>query len=179
MELKKKQGLSLLELVVAMTLLAVVLFTATALFTSTRRGFLNFETSETSLMQTVRGTFSEMVNRIEAANQVTIPDPASIVIRVDDDDTPEDSSGDMLYTYSLVGTQILYSSQDGTAGVPSASEVVASDVTSLSFAYQTSGGNDVPNAVVIDLVVQPAMPAGAPKETLHTTVTIRGRHAEA
>lgn len=174
-ELKNNQGLSLLEIIVAITLLSVVLFTVSSLMISSRGSFLNFEKAETSLATTIYGTYEEIINNATASNQITIysnittPEVKAtsgpkIRIRVNVTD-PGDFTEDKIHTYWQDGTQIKYTLQIGSAAA-SAPVVVAEDVTSLSFTTVAK------NTIKINLTAYPTTP-GAPQENLETTIIVR------
>ena len=73
------EGFTLIELVIAIALAAVVLLSASNLLVSFGRFSTNVVRSESALMGSAVGVFEEIVGRITIANQVAIPavDPAN------------------------------------------------------------------------------------------------------
>ena len=190
---KPEKGFTLIELVIAIALSAVVLLSVSNLLIS----FGNFSTKvikgEASLMGTALGTLEEIIAQITVANKVAIPSAdanmdvpstpypagcagsACIQIRVDTADpiTPSDYSDDTVYTYWKSGSQLFRS----VTGGPAAGSVIAEDLVSLSFTKTPE------NQIKISLEAQVTSgPHSDPtknktKEFLETTVTLRSRSA--
>ncbi len=166
MELVRNQrGLGLLELIVAISLLAVVLMGATSIFLSMKKTGSSFYATESSLMEAVLAANEEMVQKITVSNSAvpdsTVAPPNSkITIKVDEANTPANTADDVTYVYALDGRHLTRKIGAGAA------VVIAKDITSLTFAPTGS------NTITIDLEVQPA---GGGKEHIKTTATARGR----
>ena len=179
---RSDEGFTLLELAISIALSAVVLLSASNLLINFGKFTSNVVKSEASLMGTALGTFEEMVGRITAANQVTIPASGiaapSIAIGVDtlNNSTPSDITDDTIYTYWQDGTQLKYKSKVGTAA-ESAVSVKAEDIYSLSFVPDATYNNQIK-------VTLEARAASGPigltsKEQLATTVVMRSRRSAA
>lgn len=169
--LKRPQaGFTLLELVIAMTLAAVVLLSATNLMVHFGKFSANTVKAEASLMGSAMGTFEEIAARISGGNQATITaGGSSIQIRVDTNGTPSDYTNDTLYTYWLNGTNLM---RTGVTG-DSSGKIIANDISSLSFVQDGT----FKNRITVTLEAQAASGAtGAKsKEHLETTVTMQAR----
>lgn len=200
------EGFTLLELIIAAALFAVVLLAASNLLVSFANFSSNLVKSESSLMGTALGAFEEITARITKANKVCIKVTAAamdvpataypadcagsgcIQIRV----SPEgvgasaDHSHDSVYTYWQVGTQIKYQSKvwnPGTSAfVTSTASVIAGDIKadSLSFTVDPSRKNHV----TIELKAEAHSGAGGTastknlsREHLVTTAIMRSRSA--
>ncbi len=169
MELARNQrGLGLLELIVAMSLLAAVLMGATSIFLSLKKTGSSFYATESSLMEAVLAANEEMVQKITVSNSA-VPDstvtPANskITVKVDEANTPTNTTDDITYVYALSGKNLTRKIGEGTA------VVIAKDITALTF---TPDGS---NTIAIEMKVQPV---GGPQENIKTTVIARGRSSQ-
>lgn len=81
--LRTAQGFTLIELIIAVVLFAVVLLSASNLMISFGKFSTRVVKSEASLMGTALGAFEEIVQKITAANEVAIkPDPCSMPLLI-------------------------------------------------------------------------------------------------
>jgi prepilin-type N-terminal cleavage/methylation domain-containing protein len=169
---RSDKGFTLIELVIAIALSAVVLLSASNLLINFGKFSANVVKNEASLMGTALGAFEEIVGKITAANEVTIPATAvaapSIEIRVDTPNTASNFADDTVYKYWKSGTQ-LFKSVGSAAG-----SAIANDINSLSFVRDTAG--PYKNHINVILEAQVAGGTGT-KEHLETTVIMRSRSA--
>lgn len=169
MELARNQrGLGLLELIVAMSLLAAVLMGATSIFLSIKKTGSSFYATESSLMEAVLAANEEMVQKITVSNSAVpdstvTPKNSKITVKVDEAGTPTDATDDKTYEYALSGKNLTRKIGTGTA------VVIAKDITALKFTRDGS------NTIVIEMKVQPT---GGPQENIKTTVIARGRSSQ-
>ncbi len=180
---RSEGGFTLIELVIALALVAVVLISASNLLINFGRFSASVVKSEASLMGTTLGAFEEIVSRITAANEVTIPaanfSAPSIDIRISPAGAPANSShaSDVYHTYWKNGNQIQYKTNTGSAPAygSGVGTVIATEITSLSF---TRPGTDK-NTINVILEAQSASgPTNSTsKEHLETTVVMRSRSA--
>ena len=179
---RQNEGFTLLELIIAIVLSAVVLLSASNLMINFGNFSTNLVKSEASLMGTALGTFEEMVGRITAANQVTIPAPSiaapSIAIGVDElsVSTPSDTADDTVYTYWQDVAQLKYKSKVGAAA-ESAVSVIANDVYSLSFVQDATDRNKI--TVTLEVRAVSGSQGLTSKEKLETTIIMRSRRSAA
>lgn len=68
----KKKALSLLELIIAITLLSVVLMTASSLLISFKKFYFDFAEKQNQVGEIYLGTLEEIVNRTRAANRISV-----------------------------------------------------------------------------------------------------------
>ncbi len=187
---RSNEGFTLLELVIAMALAAVVLLSASNLLINFGKFNSNVVKSEASLMETALGSFEEIVGRILAANKVAInktptPDAAltsypagcaadssCIQIRVDRavPTTSSDYTDDTVYTYWKSGTQLKYTIKVGT-GAASTASVLNNDITSLSFVRDATYSNKI--AITLEAQAASGPVSQTSKEHLETTVVMR------
>jgi prepilin-type N-terminal cleavage/methylation domain-containing protein len=184
---RSDKGFTLLELVIAIALSAVVLLSASNLLINFGKFSANTVKAEASLMGTSLGAFEEITKKIISANAVAInPDTALIAypgtcaagscveIRVDENlpGTLSNSADDTIYTYWQSGAQLLRS----VNGAPAAGTAIAGDINSLSFSQPVGGPK---NSVTVILEARAASgPKGeTSKEHLETVVSMRLRSA--
>jgi prepilin-type N-terminal cleavage/methylation domain-containing protein len=67
-----KKGLSLLELIIAITILSVVLMTASSILISFKKFYFDFTDKQNQTGEVYLGTLEEIVSRIKTANRVTV-----------------------------------------------------------------------------------------------------------
>lgn len=173
------EGFTLLELVIAIALSAVVLLSASNLLIHFGKFSANVIKAETSLMGTALGTFEEIVGKINVANSVDFNGSSEISMCVDtliDDGvnpphfTPSIFTDDTCYGYWLDGTQLKYKS---TGAIITPIRVIAEDISLLSFTKIDE------NRIQIILETQAASgPLNQKsKEHLETTAVMRSRSA--
>ena len=192
-----RKGFTLVELVIAVALSAVVLLAASNLLIHFGKFSANVVKNEASLMGTALGSFEEIVGKITAANEVFIPAAnfagvttlPSIDIRVGPSgQASSDHTNDIYHTYWIAGGQLYYKSAVGVHPVPAVSPAVdtpiAKDVVAANSSFVTDP-TDL-NRVQVTLEVQPqaasgglpcATPPCGPKEHLVTTAIMRSRSA--
>ena len=187
---RQNEGFTLLELIIAIVLSAVVLLSASNLMINFGNFSTNLVKSEASLMGTTLGAFEYIIINITAANAVAInPDtvlnsisyPANcaavscIQIRVSPAglgaSASSDHSSDTVYTFwrSAVDSK-LYESVNSAAGT-----AIADSINSLSFTHASTDLNRV--NVVLEARTTSGANALVTKEHLETTVTMRSRSA--
>lgn len=176
------EGFTLLELVIAISLSAVVLLAASNLLVNFGKFSANVVKSESSLMGTALGSFEEMCATITRANQVTIPATnfaaPSIDVRVSEAGSGASSvhTNDVFHTYWMTGGKLYYKNNIGAPPpAAGAGTVIAGDINLLSF---TRPDADL-NKVTVTLGAQAASGAkgATSKEHLVTTVIMRSRSA--
>lgn len=104
---KSKKALTLLELLIAITLLTVVLLTASTLLISFKKFYFDFVKRQAEVGEVSLGVLEEIVNRIKVANKISISSPTAIYIYVDNTD-PASSADDTTYLYYQSGSTIRY-----------------------------------------------------------------------
>ena len=186
------EGFTLIELVIAIALVAVVLLSASNLLINFGKFSSNVVKSEASLMGTALGAFEEITGKITAANAVAInktsPDPvlnsiayptgcvadsSCIQIRV----SPENAAAtgvhtnDTVYTYWQSGSQLFKSIGSETGSV------IAKDIFSLSFVQDTSNLNMITVTLEAQTTSGAAAGVAGAKEHLVTTAIMRSRSA--
>jgi prepilin-type N-terminal cleavage/methylation domain-containing protein len=178
-------GFTLVELVIAVALSAVVLLAASNLLINFGNFSSNVVKNESSLMGTALGAFEEISGRITMANQAAInPDTvlnataypvgcaagSCIQLRVDavSPGSPSVFTNDTLYTYWLDAGNLR---RTGVTGDSATGTIIASDVTLLTFIR--------PDAAILNeiTVTLDAQPTGGAKEHLITTAVMRSRSA--
>ena len=175
------KGFTLLELILAIALSAVVLLSASNLLINFGKFSSNVVKSEASLMGTALGAFEEIAAKIVSANQVTVPAQnvaaPSIDIRISPtgSGTSSDHTNDVFHTYWMSGGKIYYNTNINSPPASGGGTAIAGDIFSLSFARS---GTDM-NTVTIVLEAQAASgPKGEiSKEHLETTAIMRSRSA--
>jgi len=107
--LRFKKGLTLLELLIAITLLTVVFLTAATLLSSFNKFYFDFVRRESDIADISLGVLEEIGNRIRVANRITITsNAASVDITVFvDNGTPDNPADDSMHEY-------LWTQSDGT-----------------------------------------------------------------
>ena len=171
------KGFSLLELVIAIALSAVVLLTAANLLISFGNFSAGLVKSEASLMGTALGAFEEITSKITMANEVAIKpevvpnfpaypvgsaNGSCIQIRVDTSGTPSVFTDDTVFIYWLSGSDL----KRGTT-------TIANDIDSLSF---VRGVTDL-NRITINLSTVVESGSDETEEDLTTTAIMRERSA--
>ncbi|MFA5167451.1 MAG: prepilin-type N-terminal cleavage/methylation domain-containing protein [Candidatus Omnitrophota bacterium] len=177
---RSNKGFTLLELIIAIALFSVVLFSVFNLLINFGKFSTNVVKAEASLMGTSLGVFEEMVGKLTAANEVTIPAPSiaapSIAIRVDElsISTPSSTADDTIYTYWQDGTQLKYKSKVGAAAESGVS-ILANDIFSLSFTQDATYKNQI--KVILEARSASGPVSSTSNEKLETTVVLRSRSA--
>lgn len=172
------EGFTLLELVIAIALSAVVLLAASNLLINFGRFSSNVVKSEASLMGTSLGAFEEIVRRINHANQVAgVPlfGTSSTTITITVDEGTPTAHDYKNYTYWQVGSNILRTGDTGDPAAP-AGRIIAEGIVSLSFSRADATQL---NAIVVALEAQAQSGAKneTSKEVLRTTAIMRSRSA--
>jgi len=180
------QGLTLIELIVAVTLSAVVFLAASSILVNFGKFSTNVIKSESSLMGSALGTFEQIVGDITDANTVVFPAsnyPApSIDIRLSQAGSGASSSHstDVYHTYWLNTGKIYYSTLGNNTPPSGSGAAIAGDITALNFAYAKDSSNvDILNNIQVTLEAQAA---SGPQnqnsmEHLETTAVMRSRGA--
>lgn len=190
---RTKNGFTLLELMIAITLSTIVFISASNLLINFGSFTANVIKSEMTLMGAALGALEEIVGKITTANEVAIKPESNIAVPATSDPVgcvaascikirvsptgPGVSSNhadDTVYTYWKEGAQVKYQSKAGNASA-SAIRVIADDINSLSF----ERGNIYKNHITVTLK---ATTTGGPAnretgETLQTVVVMRSRSA--
>lgn len=165
-----KKGMSLIELLIAITLLTTVLATASSLLASFRKFYRDFIETQNDIGEVVLTAFEEISNRLLISNEVTITAGTKIDIMADTSDTPADFADDTKYTYrrDTADNTIKYSKDDGTE------KVIARNVAALTFELQPTGDSAL-NRVKMKISIRPQ--EGGQEREFETTITTRGRSA--
>ena len=185
---RSDQGFTLVELVIAIVLSAVVLLSASNLMINFGKFSANVVKSEASLMGTALGSFEEIVGKITNANEVainkaisadamlnSIPYPSGcaangscIQMRISPTGSgnSSDHSGDTVYIYWQSGTQLFKSVGSG------AGSAIANDISSGSLSFVRDSANQ--NHITVTLETKTA---SGTKEHLVTTAIMRSRSA--
>lgn len=192
---KNNSGVTLMELLIAMVLFALIMASATSIFITLKGLYQRYTTSETSLATTSLVAFGEMARWITTANEVTIcagAPPAACVnqpagswpriqLRVDRQrplaPTPGNIADDTTYTYWLGAGNTLRVMATGVGAFPE--QTVATGVQALSFSFVDYPDVDPAshlNRVKISLTTTQA--TGGAMERLETTVVARCRRAQ-
>jgi Tfp pilus assembly protein PilW len=157
-----RKGISLIELLIAVTLISVVGLAIVSIDFASRMGFIQAG-KRAKVSDEARFAMGHITRHIRLANRIN---PTSgnnltqIQIWIDDDKDPSNFSNDTMLTYSLSGNQILFSDTD--AGITN--EVIAQGVTSCDFTVQDGTGS-VPVVTISITVVDrptPPPPLGSP-----------------
>ena len=168
----KKKGLTLLELIVAITLLTTVLLTASTLLISFKNFYVNFIQSQAEVGEVSLAVQEEMVERIKFANWLTVTAGSRIDISVDNTD-PASPDDDTTYTYWLEGNEIRYRMRVGD-NAPGPERVIARDIVNLNFDLHPNDASAF-NMVRIEIGIQPE---GSRQENFATIIATRGRCAQ-
>lgn len=165
-------GLTLLELLVVITLLSVVLLTASTLLISFKKFYFDFVQRQSEIGEVSLGVLEEIANRIRVANRITITSPAVIYIYVDNTD-PADPADDTIHQYDLVSDRIRYRYK--IDGQPWSSRInIARHIGLLNFELQPTADPAV-NRIKITIGV---IPSGGAQQNFETTIVVRARAAE-
>ena len=157
-----KKGLTLLELLIAITILTGVLLTASAILGSFKKYYFDFVQRQSDIQDVSMGVLEEMGNRIKASNRITITtnaDSVDITVFVDNG-TPEDPADDSMHKY-------LWTKADGTikysATNPAVPETtIAKNISAFSAVLLPE------NIIEMNITVSPR--AGAPQSFKKTAV---------
>lgn len=188
------QGFTLLELIIAGAISAVVLIAVSTLLINFGRFSSDVVRTETSLMGTALGTFEEIVRRIMVANEVAIPAvdlafttpnvpyPAGcagnscIQIRVSPENLAATGAhgNDTVFTYWRAGNNLM---RRGVAGDPAAGRIIANNVASASFTRDGTNRNHI--KVVMNAETAGGPVPGVTREHLETVAILRSRSAQA
>ncbi len=188
---REVKGFTLLELVIAIALSAVVLLSASNLLINFGKFSANVVRSEASLMGTSLGAFEEITRRINIANKAAInPAPAMdvpataypagcvagscIQIRVDTASPATASvfTDDTVYTYWLNAGNLR---RTGVTGDPVGGTAIAGNITSLSFTRPGTSTNAI--SIVLEAQAASGPKSETSKEHLETTAIMRSRSA--
>ncbi|HOW59559.1 MAG TPA: prepilin-type N-terminal cleavage/methylation domain-containing protein [Candidatus Omnitrophota bacterium] len=169
---KGHEGLSLLEMIIAMALLSTVLLASSNVMTTLMRAMINLSKSEPASQTAIIQAFEDIINKVQIANAINVS-AGSITIGIDEAGTPASDADDTTYTYALYpdGTglnDLKYISQEGS-NPANAPVVLASKVVSLGFTLLDA------NRVEIKITAQPE---NAPPLILKTTIVSRCRSAQ-
>jgi prepilin-type N-terminal cleavage/methylation domain-containing protein len=172
----KRKGLTLIELIVAMTMLSVVILTSSAVLINFKKFYKGFSDKQAVVGEVSLAFLEDITNKVFLANELTInppdtpgPSGSSIAIRVDNSD-PSSTADDTVYTYWYSGTEIQRKSTNPTSGPTT----VAKDVSSLKFETQPAAGPS-PNYLKITVEIRIA---GGGTEKFETNIVARCRCAE-
>jgi prepilin-type N-terminal cleavage/methylation domain-containing protein len=196
--LRSREGFTLLELLIAITLGSVVLLAASNFLVNFAKYTSSFIKSEAVLTGATLAAFEEIVDKISFANKAVcgieaamdVPgtarpvgcstDGSCIQIRVDkvEPTTPSNYSDDTVYNYWKSGTDLYRSICP--LGVCGASSIIATGINTLSFtrvdkdnAASASYFNTI--RVVLEVRASSGVTSGALKEYMDTTVVLRGK----
>ncbi len=180
---RDENGVTLLELLIAITLFTVLLLAASNLMISFGRISSNFIRNEASLMGTALGAFEDIVGKITISNLVTIPATTVVPnpVKVPPDNSIEirvapagaatsDHLNDTIHYYWQNGSQLMYKSKIGVLAA-SADSVIAGDIVTVSFTPVAGSTNQVDVQIV-------TKPTEGPRETLRTIAVARSRSAQ-
>lgn len=170
---RSKKGLTLLELLVAITLLTTVILTASTLLISFKKFYFDFIQRQSDIGEVTLAVLEEMVNRVTVANNVSITGSSRIAIRVDNTD-PSDPDDDTIHTYWKTGDTIKYKSKVGS-NPEGPARTIAQNIGLLNFELQP-GGDPVLNWVKIAIGILP--PGGGEQQDFETTVVTRARSTQ-
>jgi hypothetical protein len=196
-----KDGLTLMEIVVALIILTAVVYAMTHLVIGFGNTSSNISKNEGALMG-AKGAFEDIVSRVTEANQITFPVSASSVVSdcavgvtacsIEVRVAPRgsaataDHTSDTYHYYWQSGNsttqnnQLMYGSRVGSPGVPTTTNVLVRDLSTLSFSLPS--GSTMTNIVQVDLEVQHKDATDnlkqSPKETLSTVVVARSRSSQ-
>ena len=193
--LRSNEGFTLLELLIALALGAVILLTASNFLVNYVKYSLNFIKSESSLMGTGLGAFEEIVDKINFANKAVcggeaamdvpstsrpagcLTDGTCIQVRCDTIsstpgyvNTPSDFTDDTVYTYWKDGSNNLCKAVN-SAGTCT---VLSTGLNTLSFT-RVDGLNTIRVQLGVQASSGPTAISGYLKEYLDTTVVMRGK----
>jgi type II secretory pathway pseudopilin PulG len=146
---KKVRGLTLLELLIAITILTGVLLTASAVLSSFKKYYFDFVQRESDIQDVSMGVLEEMGNRIKVANRITITanaDLTDITVFVDAG-TPGDPADDSMHEYlwTKADETIRYSAANPTVSP----KTIAKNISAFSAALLPD------NTVEMDITVSP------------------------
>ena len=158
---KKVRGFTLLELLIAITILTGVLLTAAALLSSFKKYYFDFVQRESDIKDISLGVLEEIGNRIRMANRITVTtnaDSVDITVFVDKG-TPDNPTDDSMHEYLWTQkTQIIqYSATNPTV----TSRTIAENISAFSAALLPD------NTVEMDITV---LPTGGAAQSFKTTV---------
>jgi len=173
---RRSRGMSLFELVIAITLFTIVLLATSSLLINFGRFSFSTVKSDASLMGTALGTFEEIVSRIRVSNQVIIPaagfPASSIDIRVSPGPASSVHTNDIRHVYWMENGQLRYMSSVGVAPVfvAGGGTLIARDITSF-----------LPSMIGTDTnrfkLILAATAQDGSEEYLETTAVARSRSA--
>jgi hypothetical protein len=189
---RSREGFTLMELVIVIMLGFVILLTASNFLINFGKYSSNVVKSEAGLMGTTLGSYEEIVYLISQASKVVVgaeaamdvpstarpsgclTDGTCIQIRVDKvgPTTPSDFTDDTVYNY-WKSSSGLYKSSCTTAGGCTASTLVSSDLSYLSFSRPSADKNTV--RVVLYAEDMSGGTEGVLRESLSTIVTLSGQ----
>lgn len=167
--LTKKSGLTLLELIVAVTLLTTVVLTASALLISFKKYYYDFTQKEYKVGEITLAVLEEIVNKIVAANQVTITGASRIDIKIDEANTPTAPADDTTYTYKKDLDKIKYAKNGGT------DKIIAEYIALLKFELHPTADPALNRVKITIGITAP----GSQQQDFETTVITRGKCAQA
>ena len=167
-----KKGVTLIEILIAVTLISLVGAAVANINFVSRMGFLQAG-KKVKVSDEARIAMEHMVRHIRLANRIN---PASgnnlaqIQIWIDDDKDPADFTNDTMVTYQWLSNQILFSDTD----VGITNEVIAREVTSCDFTVQDGPGFTPIVTIAITVVDKAALPVSAnnPQVGLQTEVAL-------
>ncbi|MCX5715785.1 MAG: hypothetical protein NTV07_02780 [Candidatus Omnitrophica bacterium] len=168
-----KRALSLIELLIAISLMSAVVLTASVLLINFKKFYKDFTDKQETVGEVSLVVLEDIANKILLANQITISSGGSqIDIRIDNSD-PSDTADDTVHTYWLQSKQIKYKYKvDGNPD--SATTVLTKNIKSLQFDAEPSGA---PSLNRVKITVSVNTPGGT-TESFDTTVIARCRCAE-
>jgi prepilin-type N-terminal cleavage/methylation domain-containing protein len=198
--LRTSKGFTLLELLIALALGAVILLTASDLLVNYAKFSSNVINSETSLMTTTLAVFEEIADKISFANkavcrggsEVAMNEPAvafpgtcandssCVQLRCDTitvANTPSAFNDDTVYTYWKSGTD-LHKKVDGAVTI--GDTIIASNINTFSV-YRVDNTNAASTAYLNTIRLQlggqssTGVTSGAQKEYLDTTIVMRAK----
>ena len=158
--IENKKGITLIELLIAVTLLGLVMAAAAAIDFTSRMALVR-GTKKVDVSGRARYALEHMTRHIRFANNVspTSGPAATIILWIDDNNTPGDTADDNQLTYAFSGTQILFSDADNSI----TNEVIADGVTACNFNI-----NNDPSSVMISITIT----SGTESISLETTVSL-------
>ena len=183
---KSEEGFTLLELVIAIALSAVVLLSASNLLIHFGKFSATVVRNEASLMGTALGAFEEIVGKITTANEVNIPATnfaaPSIDIRVSPTGAATGGHGsDVFHTYWVANGQLNYKSSGGGVVTPAGGGTpIANDIVAASSSFIRDATNQNHITVTLDTHIHSGsdtLETNKTTEHLVTTAIMRSRSA--